>query len=433
MSGAAFVDLAPRSDVARWPSPAVALEAEADSFEIILDLSRLLSRVLRAAPTGIDRVEMAYAQRLGRRHKGPLSFAAVHPSGAYGRLPADAVRRFIDDTARRWLEGDEAPGRSASAWRALSDLIALMPQPAARGPRAEGARRIYLQISPHHLDRPALVRRILRVERARLVCMAHDLIPIEHPRYARPGGAALHARRMRTLADLAHGVVAVSHATRASLERFLGDMIRPLDLIAAPLGVPPAVGRTAPAAEPYFVMLGTIEPRKNLSLALDVMDELARGAAGRAAPRLHVVGARGWERPEVRRRLDRVLAAGRVVVEHNNLSDLAVSDLLAGARALIMPSFAEGFGLPVAEALAQGVPVICSDIPALREIGAGAPDYLAPGDPAAWRQAMIDYGDLEHPRRRAQLARLSTWRVPTWDAHLDTVLALARRVANDRI
>ena len=59
--------------------------------EIVLDVSRLLSRVLRDAPTGIDRVEMAYALRLARAPGRRVAFAAVHPAGVYGRLPRQAA------------------------------------------------------------------------------------------------------------------------------------------------------------------------------------------------------------------------------------------------------------------------------------------------------------------------------------------------------
>ncbi len=95
--------------------------------------------------------------------------------------------------------------------------------------------------------------------------------------------------------------------------------------------------------------------------------------------------------------------------------------LLSGARALLLPSFAEGYGLPVAEALALGVPVLCSPLPALREVGRDAAEYLDPLDGAAWRAAILDYAQPQSTRRAAQCARLSAWRAPTWAEHFAIV------------
>ncbi len=83
--------------------------------EIIFDLSRLLSRVNFSAPTGVDRVEMAYARGLLEVASERLSFAAAHPCGVYGRLPTKAVAAFLDETSRIWR--GERPWRRTAAER----------------------------------------------------------------------------------------------------------------------------------------------------------------------------------------------------------------------------------------------------------------------------------------------------------------------------
>jgi glycosyltransferase involved in cell wall biosynthesis len=98
--------------------------------------------------------------------------------------------------------------------------------------------------------------------------------------------------------------------------------------------------------------------------------------------------------------------------------------MVAGARAVLLPSFAEGFGMPVAEALVAGVPVIVSDIDALREVGGDAPDYIDPLDGLGWRAAIEDYCRPDSARRAAQVRRIADWRPCTWDRHIDIVLEL---------
>ena len=93
-----------------------------------------------------------------------------------------------------------------------------------------------------------------------------------------------------------------------------------------------------------------------------------------------------------------------------------------------MPSFAEGFGLPVVEALALGAPVIASDLPALREAGGRAPDYLDPLDGPGWTAAVLDYAKPDSAMRRAQLKRMATWRPPNWDDHLNLALDFVSEV-----
>ncbi|MFD2134774.1 glycosyltransferase [Novosphingobium resinovorum] len=118
--------------------------------------------------------------------------------------------------------------------------------------------------------------------------------------------------------------------------------------------------------------------------------------------------------------LERCPALSGHVEELGGCPDMRLSSLLRGARALLMPSFAEGYGMPVAEALSVGTPVICSDLSALREVGGAVPDYLDPLDGPGWKAAILDHtlrGDLH----QAQLARLPGWHNPSWPEHMAVV------------
>ena len=116
------------------------------------------------------------------------------------------------------------------------------------------------------------------------------------------------------------------------------------------------------------------------------------------------------------------------VIEAGEVSDNRMQALLAHARAMLMPSFIEGFGMPVVEALAAGVPVICSDIIAHREVGGDAPDYLDPLDGLGWMHMICAYIAEDSPERAAQRARIAQWRAPTWRDYFDIITGLLEEV-----
>ncbi len=391
--------------------------------EIILDITRLLSRVLHPTPTGVDRVEMAYARGLLATEPERLRFAAVHPSGLYGRLPIDAVTRFLDITEQRWR--DEGLGRQSLRIFAAKALLSLRPRIAKAS-----ARSLYLQPSPNNLIKPALMRQFLRRENARLICLVHDLIPIEFPEYARPGGADLHARRMWTMASLADGIIANSHATLRALQPWLEragrDPVTAVAHLGTDIDLPDVPYRSA---RPYFVCVGTIEPRKNHLLLLHLWRAMVEQRGADAVPKLVLIGRRGWENEQVIDLLERSPALRTCVEEHAGLPDRQVRAMIAGAQALLLPSFAEGYGMPVTEALALGVPVVCSDLPALREAGGDVPLFLDPLDGPAWRQAVDDLILPESAERAAQAERRAGWTAQRWPDHIAIVRNLLHRLA----
>lgn len=401
---------------------------EMGASEVVLDLSRLLGRAYHTTPTGIDRVEFVYARELLARIPDRLRFAAVHPAGGYyGRLSTAAVRQFLSFTDARWHSRDVLPMKTVRS-AAMRHLLALRPRPTPvpAGPR------VYLQASPHHLENRALVAAILKSERAKLVTLVHDIIPLTHPEYARENGRVEHRERMRTIDALASGVIGNSQATIDAIRTRVNGGGADRILRVAHLGteMDDALAVTAPLddAGPYFVCVATIEPRKNHLLLLNVWRRLVE-TMGAGAPRLVLVGRRGWENENAIDMIERCRALGAHVIEESNMSDRQMAALLAGARALLLPSFAEGFGMPVAEALAAEVPVICSDIAALREVGRDVPDYLDPIDGTGWLNAIADYSTPDSAMRAAQVGRMRGW-VPTlWSHHFDIVMEVVDRVA----
>ncbi len=397
---------------------------------MLLDITRLIGRAHRAGPSGIDRIELAYAQYfLGDSASRP-AYAVIHLFGRLFGVHPGSARRFVAAVAARW-RGDaprtSVPGLYAKLlgghWMAGWQL--------RRRLRDHASPPIYLVVSHHHLEHAARLTRIRRVFRACIAAFLHDLIPLDFPQYVEPSTARNHERIVATLSRCCDAVLVNSNFTAAHFREYLGRGAVDAGAAAGPavhvalpgvrqFPLPPARDALARRdSPPYFVILGTIEPKKNHLLLLNVWAGLARTVA--RPPRLLVIGARGWQNQQVVEMLERSAREHGLVEEYNHLDDAAIGALLAGACAVLVPSFVEGFGLPLGEALASGVPVICSDIAAFREIGGTAPDFLSPLDPTAWREAVIAYAEPASRRRAAQLQRLRHWPVPTWDAHFEVV------------
>ncbi len=390
--------------------------AAEEAGEVWLDVSRLLFQIFRGRLTGIDRVEIAYAEQMLALAPERVRFVAFdYWRGRFRRLNQRLVTEMIGELGPAWARGEmRALGRRALGELARSQLLA-----PALARQSGGARPVYVNVSTHPLQCIKPVGRLLTGTGALFVPLVHDLIPLELPEYVPSAWAGDLRRRLATIDAYADGVIANSQATAEALRPYMPLM----PLAALPLGINPRAPGMVPAEErPYFVMLGTIEPRKNHLLILQLWRQMVE-EMGERAPRLYVIGQRGWDNEQVIDLLERSRLLRGHVIETGMIPDGEMAARVKGARALLMPSFAEGYGLPVAEALAMGVPVLCSDIAAHREVGQAVPDYLNPVDGLGWR-AMIDaYATPGSPARAAQLARLGTWRAPDWRAHVAGALA----------
>jgi len=434
----------------------------------LVDISRLVENLHLRTPTGIDRVEMAYVQHfLGRAGREDVRFVVTWPY-LTGILSNDYVRPVIEAAASRWSADGQDAARD-STFVELRDVLCRPPaesngrsalrvggsdaragagdwvRTAAIGAqsagnrlsrrhlaafRAEGA--CYVHVSQFRLNRP---RRFswLSAAAVRGVFFLHDLIPITHPEYCRPGEAGRHARRVDTMARHASVIIANSGFTRSSFEAHraaTGGTAPPCEVV--PLGLSglflaPSAIAPIRTETPYFVVVGTIEPRKNLAFLLQVWHRWTRAGASRRA-RLVVVGRRGWENENVLDLLERSIGLAPTVIEVATLSDAGMVALLRGATALLAPSLVEGFGLPIAEALALGVPVIASDIEAHREVGGAFAQYVGPADGLGWMAALDDCIRPESERRPGRQAGRENYKPTSWSDHMARVEDIVARI-----
>jgi glycosyltransferase involved in cell wall biosynthesis len=397
--------------------------------EVVFDISLLPWRLFRATPTGIDRVNASFATRFlaaDAPNRKALLFTPLGPRAIHGR----AARRIFENVQNHWRE-EERPEAGSEFLRvraALADPASRpirsrrlssppsfrrLKQPLEAGARSlkAGARAalfhtcawaqmapiatnaVYLNVCQWPLAVPSYFRWLQKRPDVKPVFMIHDLLPIEHPEFFRPKQLGIHLRKLDVVAQLGAGAIVATATVAEALLAHLAKLGRnTMPIIVAPPPVSstfcqPREHDEELAARPYFIICGTIEPRKNHLLLFNLWRQLAR-SMGSKTPKLIVAGARGWENENALDMLDRCPELGAHVIEASGLSTPAIKRLLDNARALLMPSFAEGYGFPVVEALAAGTPVLAADLPSFHAMGEGRLARLDPLDGLGWLAAI---------------------------------------------
>ena len=379
--------------------------------EVLIDITRLLDRFMKKRlPTGVDRVSLAYV-----RHFAPKARAVLrYKEGKFVFRTAESATLF------NWLL---ALGTTGSPWPTIyKGMITGCLAQCVEG-------QILFNTGHNGLESEAYVA-MLREQKVRPIFMVHDLIPLTHPQYCRAGEQARHMLRMRNAMQIASGIVCNSLATLdelVTLCRKQGWLIPPTTVALLAPELPLITLDKSPIKGPYFVFVSTIEPRKNHLMILKIWQKLVV-QLGTLAPKLIIIGQRGWDYTEVTDLLEHSAVLQGLVTEIPACSDAKMVNYLQHARALLFPSFSEGYGMPVAEALAMGTPVIASDLAVFREFAGNTPDYLDVTDEPLWEKTIAAYAQVHSPARLAQLARIKSFVTPTWKRHFVPVEALLEQI-----
>lgn len=400
-----------------------------------LDITRLVSRLGQGPATGIDRVELAYLRQLTKssiplylfvrtwagyllmppRH-GPEILARITGKAEWGssdilsglNRTAHPLKKRAEADLRRYCL---ARCRPRNLWRMLSKNV---PQGTA-----------YLNVGHSNLNQENL-----RCWRAvgSVSVLIHDTIPLDYPELQKPGTVERFENRLNATLDHAEQIFCISQHTRQSVQHWAKTWSKkPPSHVVAPIGVdvPPVrkdeLPSNMPPIAPYFVSVGTIEPRKNHALLLSVWQEMVRDLRPHETPRLVIAGKRGWNNSEVFDQLDGSPLMGRQIFELSNLSDGALGALVHASNGLLFPTMAEGYGLPPLEALALDKPVICSDLPIFREILGDIPIYAPPGDMYSWKQSILHLAGKKTGQAGESWSKQG-FKIPTWADHFNLVL-----------
>jgi len=402
---------------------------------IWLDVTRLLSRVGRAALTGIDRVELAYLDHilgvadpdsrfLCRTTRGFLLLD--RRGGTYLR---EMVRGQVDlgraDLWSRLSGRRNRPRHRAEAALRPSAVDRCLPRNLAALLRRQGAgaRVTYLNVGHSNLSETVLGP--LSDAKVRIGVMIHDLIPLTHPQTVVPDLPTRFADRIARVRRYADIVICNSAATQHDLTRHWDNGGAHPVLVIARLGLDRVRAQAVSKDPRSFVMLGTIEARKNHALILEAWDIMASRRDLDDLPRLHIIGPRGWCVDDVLMRLDQHPLNGSAIFVHGPLDEGTIRTQLAKAQALLFPSIAEGFGFPPLEALALGTLPIVSDLRVLRETLGAQAVYLPCDDAYSWAATIEKLVD-----GKLSVSLDSGIALPDWNSHFESV---AQALGQDRV
>lgn len=394
---------------------------------IILDISRSVSRISRGRLTGIDRVELAYIEHFLDWPK-PVGFLARFRR--YNVLLDREGMRILFTLLREngpWDEpdiiGKMRQNRRLASTKVETTLRRLSVSWSLKTPdfgKLVPDGFTYLNVG-HGTFRSKFWEKLRAANVGKIMFMVHDVIPLDYPQYCDPKSVETFKTEFRAAVEHADMLIFNSTDTKDRTQRWLQKWGCDVDGHVILLGTDalPETSEIVPPNRPYFVIAGTIEPRKNHRLLLDIWADFHNTLPGDDIPHLYIVGARGWLNQEVFAILEEAPFMGVTVHEVGRISDAELGTLIANANALLFPSFAEGFGYPIVEAMQLNTPVICSDLPCFAEIGDDFPTFINPKKLTTWSEHILNSttqnGNVSKTRQKT----------PNWPEHfhkLTTIL-----------
>lgn len=413
---------------------------------ILYDCTRLIERRKAVTPTGIDRVDIHYLNHLLKTYPDTL-VGVVQYGPRMVAMSREEVYELRNTLTLRWIDPDSqsieenpkldvAYSRGKSLAQSLEklpgqpiihpDILEHLAKPSMLKP-------VYVSASHLGLDKEALMFAIKTYLQCQVALFVHDIIPIDFPEYVAAGGDAIHKNRMWNVSAIADLVIVNSQYTKDRVEAFCAAYnSRCPDIeilyIGADKQFKDAVidPNHVMAGRKYFVSVGTIEPRKNHIMLLNIWRRWIEEDSN--APYLVLIGKRGWEIKTVTNMLDLSPALRSRVIEMSGLSDQDMVSILKGSQGLVFPTFVEGWGMPLAEALSLGVGAVCSDISVFRECGQNLPTYIDPLDSMSWL-AELKRIHNEPEVQQALHAQAAKYVSPNWETHMEQLSVLIAGLA----
>lgn len=263
---------------------------------------------------------------------------------------------------------------------------------------------------------------LLKKQGCRIVAHFYDIIPITEPQYCHEHTIAMFMEYVAAHLDNDDFYITNAYATKMAIQSLVSENTKeeiPCQVVrlGSDLKVSHSAGvirkkiQTIMDDRPYFLMVGTMEPRKNHKYVLDAFDSKLFDMG----LKLVIVGRQGWNIDDLIDRIESHPLYGQQLFWINDATDYEVKALYREAYGVLFASYNEGFGLPIIEALKMGTPVFAADKEVLKEVGGTYCEYFSLKDIDSLNSLLISY--LSDDGRYARMKqRISEFEITTWDS-----------------
>lgn len=399
-----------------------------NKISVFYDCTKLVQLINSTQFNGILRADVEFLSHFIARDKDFEIygiFEATKDSGQnyFAMLPSDLIRKVCDIFDARWLVDDKALKVREKEIKKVTDEITLVFQNINLIPETRIDAKIkslsdessvYLNCAFFSIINTDGHAEQIKKSGLRPFYVVYDLLPLEFPEFFWSDETPLrHFNIVNAMASDDSTLISISHDVNNKLQNLVNQIgIECKDFFVSQCGVSDVFlkNKLSPDVvrhcENKFTIFCTIEPRKNHILLLNVWREMINSGAT-DIPKLSIIGRRGWRNEDVFRLLENSPAIRKYVTVFDSLKDEDMIKEIKSSRATLFPSFGEGWGLPIVESLAMGIPVICSDIPVHRECSQGLATYIHPLDGLGWQQEILKqckYSPQDDLQQRLKIA-----------------------------
>jgi glycosyltransferase involved in cell wall biosynthesis len=424
---------------------------------IFYDITRIISRKDSLVPTGIDRVDIKYAYHFLSSKIYDAFFVFLYESKFF--LCSNKIAEHILTILHnRWILGyasKDCKLQTTFSWliknglkssKNLSDKeklqkvdILLFNRLLCAGKHGGG---YYINTSHHSIGQIDAYYIFKTLGKLKIIFFLHDIIPIDFPEYVRDGDEITHQKRVDIMSCYSDLILVNSEYTKNRLINNVNTRgFNLCDIEILHIGVENSFYRVQEECLPpnlswlknsnYFVYVGTIEPRKNHLMLLNLWRQYFIDSAN--PPYLVLIGKRGWNNQIVFDMLDKSPKLKNYVLELSNISDGLMATLIRNSRGVLFSTFVEGWGMPLVEALAMKVPVLASNISSLKESGNNLAYYIDPIDAIGWKNA-IEKLIYDEQFRKQLIDDSAKFITPKWEdtfMNLDNLLKTNYKIENN--